>query len=296
MARGVNRRGALRALAAGAGALAAVAAPAARGAGTSGAPGLSGTVAGARLDWADPAQRLEAVVRALGRSDGGIALRWTDGVLSARVDAATTPLFRVLSQIFSRFRRRPDGAWDAALFESVYFVDLETRALLETWRNPFTGDAVPVPQTTLGPTRLTYLPTLEVTRPPMPGLDLRFDHRVLVEGQSGDDVWITERLDNVMPSPAPGVPDFGFHEAFTFHVHASTLADASRPTAGADVQKFNVLGWRPWMAMGTRPGVTVTRGFGRVTADLQDIPPRLRELNAGPGRAVLDGLEGVLEL
>ncbi len=291
MARGVDRRGALRALAAGAGVVAAARAHPAHGAGLP----LS-SVPASPVDAQDPAQRLEAVVRTLGRSDGGIALRWTEGVLSARVEATTTPLFRVLSQIWSRFRRRAGGAWDAVLFESVYFVDLETRALLETWRNPFTGDVVPVPQTTLGPTRLTYMPTLEVTRPPMPGLDLRFDHRVLVEGQSGDDLWITERLDNVMPSPAPGVPDFGFHEAFTFHVRASVLADASRPCAGADVQKFNVLGWRPWMAMGARPGVTVTRGFGRVTADRQDIPQRFRELNAGPGRALLEEIEGILEL
>jgi hypothetical protein len=119
---------------------------------------------------------------------------------------------------------------------------------------------------------------------------------VLVEGRSGDDVWITERLDNVMPSPAPGVPDFGFHEAFTFHASGRALADRSRACAGADVQKFNVLGWRPWMAMGARPGVTVTRGFGRVTTDLQDIPQRFRELNAGPGQALLEGIEGILEL
>jgi hypothetical protein len=283
----MDRRGALGALVAAAGAWAG-ARPAAAVVPVSGAAG--------GVDWDDPAQRLAAVVRTLGRSDGGIALRWTDGVLSARIDAATTPLFRVLSQIFSRFRRRPDGAWDAVLFEFVYFADLETRALLETWRNPFTGDVVPVPQTTLGPTRLTYLPTLDVTRPPMPGLDLRFDHHVLVEGQSGDDLWITERLDSVMPSPAPGVPDFGFHEAFTFHVSSRARADRSRTCAGAGVQKFNVLGWRPWMAMGTRPGVTVTRGFGRVAADLQDIPPRFRELNAGPGRALLEGIEGILEL
>jgi hypothetical protein len=248
------------------------------------------------LDWDDPATRLESIIRILGRSDGGIALRWSDGVLVARVDAITTPLFRVLSQIYSRHRRRADGSWDAALFEMVYFVDLESRALLETWRNPLTGQVVPVPQTTLGPTRLTYLPSLEITRPPMPGLDMSFDHRVLVEGHSGDDLWVTERLDSVMASPAPGVPPFGFHEAFTFHASAAALAERSRPHVGSIVQKFNVLGWRPWMAMGDRPGTTVTRGFGRVVSDRAALPAVFQQLNQSHGKAILEDLESILEL
>jgi hypothetical protein len=248
------------------------------------------------IDWGDPVSRLEAIVRMLGRSDGGIALRWTDGVLVARVDAVTTPLFRVLSQIYSRHRRRADGGWDAALFEMVYFVDLESRALLETWRNPLTGQVVPVPQTTLGPTRLTYLPSLEVTRPPMPGLDMSFDHRVLVEGVSGDDLWVTERLDSFMAPPAPGVPPFGFHEAFTFHASAAALADRSRAHVESTVQKFNVLGWRPWMAMGDRPGTTVTRGFGRVVADRAGLPVVFQQLNQLHGKAILWDLDAILEL
>ncbi len=88
----------------------------------------------------------------------------------------------------------------------------------------------------------------------MPGLDMRFDHHVLVEGRSGDDVWLTERLDTRMAAPAPGVPAFGFHEAFTFHASAAELADRARTHVRSAVQEFNVLSWRPWMAMGDRTG------------------------------------------
>lgn len=52
----------------------------------------------------DPTARLDAIVRVIGRSGGGIAVRWTDGVLSATVGAEATPLFRVPSQIHTRPR------------------------------------------------------------------------------------------------------------------------------------------------------------------------------------------------
>jgi hypothetical protein len=92
---------------------------------------------------ADP-HPLRDLIRVIGREDGGLAVRWSDGVLSAHVDAEATPLFRVLSQIYSRHRRRVDGGYDTVVLELACFADLETREVLETWRNPYAGMTVPV--------------------------------------------------------------------------------------------------------------------------------------------------------
>jgi hypothetical protein len=243
---------------------------------------------------ADPVDRLETVVRVVGRSDGGIAVRWTDGVLSALVGAEATPLLRVLSQIYSRHRRRADGGWDVVLLELVYFLDLRTRELLTTWRNPLTGQDVPVPQTTLGPTPFTIRPDLVAERDPQFTAGGRFEHRYAIDLPGGDDLWITESLDSVIPPPAAGLPPFGFHEYFGFHASRSALAERSRAHVPCTVQKTNVLGWRPWMLMGDRPGTTLTRASGRVLDDPAQLPPAIQALNRAHGRAVLEGLEKAL--
>jgi hypothetical protein len=248
------------------------------------------------LAWDDPSRRLDAIVRMTGRTDGGVAVRWTDGVLTAHVGAETTPLFRVLSQIFSRHRKRADGGFDAVIVELVYFADLATRALLETWRNPFTGETVVVPQTTLGPTRLGIPLSLIVEREPLGIPDAKMEHRFEIEDRGGDDVWVTEHNASLIPSPTPGAPPFGFHETFTFHASARDLADASRAHVPTTVQKSNVLSWRPWMNMGEHPGLTMTRGHGRVLDDLGDLPPHFTAFNAAHAREIVDDLDTYLAL
>ena len=72
------------------------------------------------------------LLRVIGRPDGAVAIRWTDGVLTGHVDAKSVPLCRVLSQIFSRHRPRADGGFDTVVFELAYFTDLDRRGLLDT--------------------------------------------------------------------------------------------------------------------------------------------------------------------
>lgn len=242
---------------------------------------------------ARPALSTTDLVRILGRADGGISVRWTDGILTAHVDSKTTPLFRVMSQIFSRHRRRDDGGFDTKVFELAYFADLERRELLETWRNPFTGTTVSVPKTVLGPTPYLITAQQRVERDTRFSGGVPFDHRFVIDAEA-EDLWVTESLDSVMPSPAPGIPGFGFHENFVYHTTPSALRDPSRVCVGAAVQKVNVLSWRPWMLMGDIRGVTMTRAHGRVLDDMAKLPETFKRLNALHGKGVLDDLEGVL--
>lgn len=257
------------------------------------APALAASAAAAGID---PTARLDAIVRVIGRSDGGIAVRWTDGVLSANVGAEATPLFRVLSQIYSRHRRRADGGYDAVVLEVVYFVDLATGALLQTWRNPWSGQDAPVPVTTLGPTPFVIRPSLAAERAAAFSAGAAFSQRYDLQTSGGDDVWVTEALDSVIPAPAEGAPDFGFHEHFTFHASRAALDQRSRAHVPSIVQKSNVLSYRPWMLMGTRPGTTTTRAHGRVLDDPARLPPAFLALNRAHGRDVLGNLDRQLAL
>jgi hypothetical protein len=244
----------------------------------------------------DPAAWLDAIVRVIGRSDGGIVVRWTDGVLSANAGAEATPLFRVLSQIYSRHRRRADGGYDAVVLEIVYFTDLATRQLLTTWRNPWSGQDVPVPLTALGPTPFVIRPSLAAERAAAFSAGAPFSQRYGLETSGDDDVWVSETLDSVIPPPSDEAAAFGFHEHFTFHASRAALEDRSRPHVASIVQKSNVLSYRPWMLMGDRPGTTTTRGHGRVLDDLARLPPAFIALNREHGRPLLEGLDRQLAL
>ena len=147
----------------------------------------------------DAAFGVTDLLRVIGRSDGAVAIRWTDGVLTGHVDAKSAPLCRVLSQIFSRHRPRSDGGFDTVVFELAYFTDLDRRELLETWTNPFTGKTVAVPKTMLGPTPYVITPALQAVRELRYSGGAPFTHRFVVESAQ-DDLWVTESLDSVMPA------------------------------------------------------------------------------------------------
>jgi len=247
----------------------------------------------AHSDPANSTVSLDDLIRIIGRNDGGVSIRWTDGILTAHIDSVTTPLFRVMSQIFSRHRQRRDGGYDSVVFELAYFADLETRELLENWRNPFTQSTVAVPKTVLGPTPYVITPERIAKRELQYSGGAPFNHRFAID-RSADDLWITEMLDAVMPSPAPGVPGFGFHENFVYQASAADLADRSQTHVAASVQKVNVLGWRPWMLMGNIKGTTMTRAYGRVIDDIRALPETFRRLNAVHGQGLVDQLDGVL--
>ena len=232
------------------------------------------------------------LLRVIGRSDGAVAIRWTDGVLTGHVDAKSVPLCRVLSQIFSRHRLRADGGFDTVVFELAYFTDLDRRELLETWTNPFTGKTVAVPKTMLGPTPYVITPALQAVREPRYSGGAPFTHRFLVESAQ-DDLWVTESLDSVMPAPAPGIPPFGFHENFTYRTSRTALHE-HRPLDTL-VQKHNVLSWRPWMMMQGIAGITTTRAYGRVIDDPARLPEGFQRLNAQHGQGVTDDLQGLLK-
>lgn len=232
------------------------------------------------------------LIPVIGRPDGGVAIRWTDGVLTGHVDAKSVPLCRVLSQIFSRHRLRADGGFDTVVFELAYFTDLETRELLESWVNPMTGKTVAVPKTMLGPSPYVITPSLQAVRELRYSGGVPFSHRFLVESTS-EDLWVTESLDSVMPAPAPGVPPFGFHENFTYR--ASRAAVRDRRSLDTLVQKHNVLSWRPWMMMQGVVGITTTRAYGRVIDDVARLPDAFQRLNARHGQGIVDDLPGLLK-
>jgi hypothetical protein len=233
----------------------------------------------ASTNWDDPAERLHTMISIMGRTDGGVAIRWIKGVLSGIVDQETTQLLGVSQQIFTRHRRKDDGSFDAVYLELVYFTDLETGKVLDKWNNPYTGRKVTVPAQVLGPTRIKIPLSLSVINEPYAMEGIKNKHWLEPLPIVGGDVAFNERIDSYVPPMTKGGVPLKFHEVFSFRASTEMLADRSRSHVPATVDKVNVISWRPWMEMSEINGVSMSRGAGRVIVNYDDLPMDLNRNN-----------------
>lgn len=246
--------------------------------------------------WGDDAARLNTIVRMIGRTDGGVGIRWTDGVLAGVVDQVTTQLLGVSQQIYTRFVAQEDGSYDVVYLELVYFTELQSGQVLEAWNNPYTGRRTDVPVQILGPVRF-YLPTdLRVVNEPYPIDGIENAHWFEPLPPTGDDVLFSERIDSyVPPMTADGSP-MRFHEVFSFRASAKDLAVTDAPYVPTTIDKVNVISWRTWMDMAEIEGVTMSRGAGRAIVDYDELPDDLIKKNERHFPDVIADIDAYLEM
>lgn len=248
------------------------------------------------LNWDDPVDRLNTMVRVMGRTDGGVGIRWADGVLAGVVNQETQQLMGVSQQIFSHFKARDDGSFDATYLEIVYFSDLESGEVLESWDNPYTDRTTDVPVQILGPTRF-YLPLdLKVVNEPYPMEGIVNNHWLEPLSPVHDDLMFNERIDSYVPPMVEGGAPLKFHEVFAFRSSIQELIESDLPYVSSTVDKFNIISWRPWMDMDEIDGVSVSRGAGRTITDYNALPEDLISKNARYFADVVEDIDSYLEL
>lgn len=225
-----------------------------------------------KLDLADPAtrQRLYMLMR------GALDERPVIGCISAQyfgvVDGEPVPLFGVDAMTVARYRRRPDGGYDVFNGEVAYFTDMAAGKALDEWKNPYTGATVKVPEGGVAPSRFIIGADLSLTLSrPIPG---NFKHEVQPFDVRGEDVWVSELT--VTSVAIPGGPKpFRYAERTTLHTRLSDLQKPGAVQVGAETGFTNIVSWRPWMAMGDRPGHMMAIGAGRYGATVQTLPAPL---------------------
>lgn len=244
----------------------------------------------------ESAARLDDMIRILGRTDSGVAVRWTKGVLSGIVDQQTMQLLGVSQQIFTRHRRHQGGGFDAAYLELVYFTNLATGEVEDTWSNPYTGRTVAVPTQILGPTRFRIPPSLVVINEPFAVDGIENRHWFEPLEIAGDDVSFSERIESFVPPMTEDGAPMRFHEVFSFQAARQAVLDRALPYVPATVHKVNVISWRNWMEMSGAPGVTMSHGSGRVVRALDQIPFDLAAKNRRFFPDVVENIDDYLEV
>ncbi|MEA5505044.1 DUF1838 family protein [Halotia wernerae UHCC 0503] len=212
------------------------------------------------------------------RSDDGIVWWWLKGPKYGQVNATLTPLFMLNVGTVQRVRQRSDGGFDLTSLETVFLSDVETGEPLSTWRNPYTGEGLPVKMTPVGPTTIAYQADNSRTLPrELGGSRLEATSIRHAPEIVNDDVFLRADDQAKVFSPGRATP-FEVNDLTTYQGSLRELSDPAVTMASARAFFAEVTGWQRWMKMGDRPGGLTSRSSGAKVKSCAEMPARWRAM------------------
>ena len=187
-------------------------------------------------------------------------------------DSKFTPFWDMHVGFITIVEDENDG-FSAKTMSSIFYTDLKTGKLLESFNNPFTGKRVPVRQPGLRRSNTNYNKVgRKNARPSRPAMTMTQWGDIGPAWIVGDDIWIRGDTGfRAEPTTANGnlahVNDWS-----TFH---GSLAEVSNPAvlSANSTEAFNdVNTWPSWLEMSDQPGNYVSRGFGRKSWSMEGMP------------------------
>ena len=174
-----------------------------------------------------------------------------------------TPLFRIQGFGMSRVTKLPDGRYQNLHREVVYYLDLKEDRIIDSWKNPYTGEEVEVFHTHNDPVNSYYATSFKQRFGSPDGGFKTVEFPFILPWQIfGDRAVVSFEVNTRWPTPLPPAkwPREHFGEWYRtseyFQIHSS-LADLNNP----DLMKVPYTGswqkvapWHPWMLMDNREG------------------------------------------
>jgi hypothetical protein len=213
---------------------------------------------------------LRRFIKMRGALDGRLVIGCVIGRYDGVVDGKITPLFGVLSAVFSLYRPSGDG-FDVASLEQAYYTDLQTGEVLDRWKNPYHGETVAVPVYSEAPSLLFVGPDLvfRAPRPPRAGVQVAHTARG-PDGIAGDLVFV-EQVSVTVEGARGGLP-FTYRDNTVLRAPASAVDRADTQSTPSETTFDAVVSWRPWLNMGARPGHMEALGYGGFGVSLASLP------------------------
>ena len=251
------------------------------------AAGLSGAALAAprgslsglpRLDLTNPRVALESYVKLRGSTvDETVYQPYCGDIFLAADGKLGVPMLGFWGLQKSRWRRAADGSWSNQDFDLGFYVDYQTRQIIDRWTNPITGREVKVHHYRGGPSGGRFaLGASEEAHDPYSNLKGRWS-------LAGGQVWYTSSLWGEFPNP---VKQTEFPEAWSGEMfrnsmsstYAGRLEDLANPAVtqvpGLQVWS-NTCSWMAWMEMGPAPGYQHWRWIGAKGTPLRELDPAL---------------------
>lgn len=189
----------------------------------------------------------------------------------------TQPMLHVEGVSHSEYEQLPAGKYRYRMTEAGYYLDPATRSLREYVLNPFTGERYR-PEHYLSSQVNILSPDLTV-RPELERLPAGLEYRGEISSLQlfKDTAWSTEDVYLRMPNPKPGEDQPAFRvqtSLASFVADRQALFDPEVADIEGQFYYQTLATWRPWMNMGTAPGVISWRVVGtKCTA--ADLPEQL---------------------
>jgi hypothetical protein len=241
-----------------------------------------------KVDFKDPKWNRDTYARMDGDLDPAKEkLGWLKGTAyGVRDNEKVRPLFAVEGFSFERIKRLPNGDWRRMLREVVFYRDLDTGKILETWHNPYTNEDVRVVPIANDPFNFTISDT--VPQPPSYGglnTDKPAPKPFLLDWSDGPDGTLICRTGIELMYPSALQPDKWPRESAgpmnrvsEHFIYTIKRKDAENPSltnlplVGA---WSRITPWLPWMLMGQAPGnISYFTNFATLKS-IADLPPDL---------------------
>ena len=221
---------------------------------------------------------LAQFIKIRGALDDRMVIGCVSGQYNGVVDGQTTPLFGVVSAVFSKYRMQ-SGGYALIEFEEAYYTDLATGKVLKDLKNPYTNETVVVP-TYDGPTdRLLVTEKLQFQSDAKPSPNVKTQHFAEGPAITGDDIVFVERV-SVSVAAAAGRPAFNYVDHTKLRAKVTDVASSKIKMAGSQTHFEATCSWRPWLNMGDRPGYMTASGEGRFGVEFADLPQNWLDASA----------------
>ena len=241
-------------------------------------PGLA--VPGLALSGASRAQAATGVPdtvtmlrKLLYRSDDGLLFWWLQGPKIGEVGTTLTPLYTSGIGTVQRIRQLEDGGMEVTQLELILMFDHETGEPLERWRNPYTGEQVPIEFRPVGPARFEHRPDNSRVLPTeLGGTRIESSSRTHPPLIQGDDVFVHDEVFARVFTPGRERP-FEVNDHAVYHGSLRNLSDPDVTSADTTVFFVDVTDWQAWMRMEPdMPGTLTSRLAGRKCSQWEDLP------------------------
>lgn len=194
-------------------------------------------------------------------------LVWTGSIYAFIPHEKRQRLFKMVGVSVSRCLPVAENHWAFTSRELTYYLDPETGEKLQTWKNPWTEEVLPV---------------MHVANNPVQG-----NFKGQFPAQVGEDTTtlafdIFPAYPNPLSDPkfAPYCPNpyYQAAELFKFLVPTAELFDENLPSVSNLWLTWDRIGpWVPWMKMGDRTGHLIYSATGSRVNDFENLPQLLQD-------------------
>jgi hypothetical protein len=236
---------------------------------------------------------LRRFIKMRGALDGRLVIGCVTGRYDGVVDGKLTPLFGVVSAVFSLYRPSGD-AFEVASLEQAYYTDLQSGEVLQHWQNPYTGESVAVPVYSEAPNLVFVGPDLVFHTPKPPGPGVHVAHMARGPETVADDIVFVEQV-SVTVDGARGALPFTYRDNTVLRAPRIAVDRQDSQSTPSTTTFDAVVSWRPWLNMGTRPGHMEALGYGGFGVPPASLPAAWVSATERARPELLHNAERVLE-